>query len=210
MLSRQKGREEHACRAGPHGPYSLFANYEFEARRMELKTQDLIVLLKVAAHPPRRWTYAELSTALSMSASETHASVKRAVECGLAVSHGRDGWQPVRPALLEFLLHGVKYVWPAALGPVKRGVPTSIGAEPLASQVNVAPGDKPVWPHPHGTAKGPSISPLYRTAPDAALRDPDLYRLLALLDAVRCGRARERALAADMLSRELGGAHASE
>ncbi len=91
MLSRQKGREEHACRAGPHGPYSLFANYEFEARRMELKTQDLIVLLKVAAHPPRRWTYAELSTALSMSASETHASVKRAVECGLAVSHGRDG-----------------------------------------------------------------------------------------------------------------------
>ncbi len=42
---------------------------------MELKPQDLLVLLKVAAHPPQRWAYA----ALSMSASETHASVKRAV-----------------------------------------------------------------------------------------------------------------------------------
>jgi hypothetical protein len=45
---------------------------------MELKPQDLLVLLKVAAHPPQRWTYAVLGTALAMSASEVHASVKRA------------------------------------------------------------------------------------------------------------------------------------
>ncbi len=172
---------------------------------MELKPQDLLVLLKVAAHPPQRWTYAALGEALAMSASETHACVQRATAAGLAVSLGREGWQPVRPALLEFVLHGARYVWPAVSGPAKRGVPTAFGAEPLASLLNAAPGEAPVWAHAKGSAKGPTLSPLYRTAPQAALADPALHRLLALLDALRMGRARERALAADLLKTALGG-----
>lgn len=170
---------------------------------MELKPQDLLVLLKVAANPQQRWTYAALGEALSMSASETHACVKRALVAGLAVARGRGDWAPVRPALLEFALHGARYVWPAVAGPVKRGVLTSFGAEPLAGRISAAPGEAPVWAHPAGTARGPSLSPLYRTAPQAALADPALHRLLALLDALRAGRARERALAAELLPREL-------
>lgn len=170
---------------------------------MELKPQDLLVLLKVAAHPPRHWTYAALGEALAMSASETHASVKRAVASGLAVAPARGQWSPVRPALLEFILHGVRYIWPATAGPVKRGVPTAFGAEPLASQLTVAPGEAPVWAHPAGSAKGPTLSPLYRTAPHAALKDPALHRLLALLDALRTGRARERTLAIKLMEAEL-------
>ena len=148
---------------------------------MDLKPQDMLVLLKVAAHPLQRWTYATLGEALVMSASEAHASVKRAVAAGLAVAPARDEWSPVRPNLLEFSLHGVRYVWPATPGPVKRGVPTSFGVEPLASQLAAAPGEAPVWAHPAGSAKGPTLSPLYRTAPQAALIDPALHRLLALL-----------------------------
>lgn len=135
---------------------------------MELKPQDLLVLLKVAAHPPQRWTYASLGEALSMSASEVHACVRRAVASGLAVAPARGEWSPVRPNLLEFVLHGVRYVWPATLGPAKRGVPTSYGAEPLVGKITAAPGDTPVWAHPAGGAKGPTLSPLYRTAPHAA------------------------------------------
>ena len=171
---------------------------------MELKPQDLLVLFKVAAHPSQRWTYAALGDALSMSASEVHASVKRAVVSGLAIARGRGDWSPVRPALLEFALHGVRYVWPAVPGPVKRGVPTGFGAEPLASKITAASGEAPVWAHATGSAKGPSLSPIYRTAPQAALADPKLHRLLALQDALRAGRARERALAAQWLSKELG------
>lgn len=170
---------------------------------MELKPQDLLVLLKVAAHPAQRWTYAALGESLAMSASETHASVKRAVACGLAVAPSRGEWSPVRPNLLEFVLHGARYIWPATAGPVKRGVPTAFGAEPLASQLVAAPGEAPVWAHPEGKAKGPTLSPLYRTAPQAALADPALHRLLALLDALRTGRARERALAAKLMETEL-------
>lgn len=176
---------------------------------MDLKPQDLLVLLKVAAHSPRRWTYAALGEALSMSASETHASVKRALASGLAVAPARGEWLPVRPNLLEFALHGVRYVWPATLGPVKRGVPTAFGAEPLASHLAAPPGEAPVWAHPTGSARGPTLSPLYRTAPQAALADPALYRLLALLDALRVGRARERSLAATLMKTALMQADAS-
>lgn len=170
---------------------------------MELKPQDLLVLLKVAANPPRRWTYAALGEALAMSASETHASVKRAVASGLAVAPSRGEWSPVRPNLLEFVLHGVRYIWPATPGPIKRGVPTAFGAEPLASQLVAASGEAPVWAYAEGQAKGPTLSPIYRTAPQAALADLALHRLLALLDALRTGRARERSLAAQLMEAEL-------
>lgn len=170
---------------------------------MDLKPQDLLVLFKAAAHPQRRWTYAALGEALSMSASEVHASVKRAVTSGLAVMRGRGDWVPVLPALLEFAIHGVRYAYPAVAGPVKRGVPTAFGVEPLASRINSAAGEAPVWAYPAGAAKGPSLSPLYRTAPQAALADPALHRLLAMLDALRSGRARERELARTLLTEAL-------
>jgi hypothetical protein len=170
---------------------------------MELKPQDLLVLLKVAAHPGQRWTYAALGEALTLSASEVHACVKRAVASGLAVTRGRGDWAPVRPTLAEFAVHGVRYVWPAQPGPVKRGVPTSFGIEPLAGKISAGANEAPVWAHPAGKAKGPSLSPIYRSAPQAALIDPALHRLLALLDAIRAGRARERSLAIDLLTKEL-------
>lgn len=170
---------------------------------MELKPQDLLVLLKVAAQPRHHWTYASLGDALAMSASQVHTSVRRAVKGGLAVKRGRGDWSPVVPAILEFAVHGVRYVWPAELGPVKRGVPTSFGAPPLAGKISAAMDEAPVWPHPEGGAKGPTLAPLFRTAAQAALDDPQLHRLLALIDALRSGRARERRLAAELLKDEL-------
>ena len=56
---------------------------------MELKPQDLLVLLNVAAHPPQRWTSAALGESLFMSASAARACVKRAVASGLAVAPAR-------------------------------------------------------------------------------------------------------------------------
>jgi hypothetical protein len=91
---------------------------------------------------------------------------------------------------------------------VKRGVPTSFGALPLSAEITSAPGEAPVWPHPDGQVRGPSLSPLYRQVPEAALGDPALYELLALLDALRVGRSRERALAQRLLSERLSKSHA--
>ena len=41
--------------------------------------------------------------------------------------------------------------------------------------------------------------PLYAAAPATAARNPELYELLALVDAVRLGRARERTRAKQLL-----------
>jgi hypothetical protein len=53
----------------------------------------------------------------------------------------------------------------------------------------------PVWPWREGGTRGIALEPLYRTAPAAALRDPILYGLLALVDVIRDGRARGRKIA---------------
>lgn len=131
---------------------------------------------------------------LRVSPSEIHAAIKRLQQSRLL--HGPEMQEkPNLSALEEFLLHGVKYAFPAEHGPVTRGVPTSFAASPLKDQI--ASGDElpPVWPWRDGETRGIALEPLYRTAPAAALRDPILYELLALVDAIRDGRSRESKIA---------------
>ena len=61
----------------------------------------------------------------------------------------------------------------------------------------------PVWPYIKGNVQGLAFEPLYKYAPIAALRDPVLYEYLALVDALRDGRARERKLAEEIIVNRL-------
>jgi len=131
---------------------------------------------------------------LSISSSEVHAALKRLVLSRL-VSSDAGGNRPLLQAVEEFLVHGVKYAFPAKRGEVTRGVPTSYAAPPLNKQIEPGAELPPVWPFPEGQQRGVSLEPLYKTAPAAALRDPTLFEMLALIDALREGRARERKLA---------------
>lgn len=166
-----------------------------------LKPQDILVALRLATALEGERTFPRLAAALGMSASETHAAVRRAIASGLVDGATRS---VRKSSLLEFLLHGLRYVFPAEWKGVTRGVPTSYAAPPLLAQFSI--GDlPPVWPHPEGTSRGEGLVPLYRSVPSAALRDPEFYEWLALVDAVRSGRARERRMAADELERRLTG-----
>jgi hypothetical protein len=52
--------------------------------------------------------------------------------------------------------------------------------------------DEPVvWPDSSGDVRGESPAPLYKSAPNAVRRDPELYELLVIADALRAGRTRE-------------------
>jgi hypothetical protein len=96
--------------------------------------------------------------------------------------------------LAEFAVHGAKYAFAADRLPVAVGVPTSHSAPAFAGVF--APGsDDWVWPHPNGTARGQGLAPLHPSAPFAAMQDAKLYEMLALFDALRVGRARERGMA---------------
>ncbi|MEM8558815.1 MAG: hypothetical protein AAGG50_13435 [Bacteroidota bacterium] len=165
-----------------------------------LKPQDIVVLLKLVHHPSD-WTYSALAKSLGMSASEVHAAVERASSAMLFDKHRR---VVLKGNLLEFLEHGVKYAYPAQLGPISRGMATSLAASPLQATTSVLFGDDtPVWPAAHGRERGPEVTPLYKSVPEAASRDPQLYKLLALVDAIRVGRARERGQATKLLREAL-------
>ena len=51
--------------------------------------------------------------------------------------------------------------------------------------------------------RGEGLEPLYKSVPRAARADAQLYEWLALVDAVRAGRARERELAVKELRSRL-------
>ena len=105
-----------------------------------------------------------------------------------------------RRNLAEFALHGAKYAFAPERLPAGPGVPTSHSA-PAFAGVFAEGLDPLVWPDAHGTVRGEGLLPLHPCVPGAALRDPLLYELLALFDALRAGRARERGMAITRLQR---------
>lgn len=108
---------------------------------------------------------------------------------------------PVRPHhhnLAEFALHGAKYAFPSVRLPLAVGVPTSHSAPAFAGVF--APGSTDfVWPHPNGSVRGVGVEPLHPSVPFAAMQDAKLYEMLALFDALRVGKARERGMALERL-----------
>lgn len=158
-----------------------------------IKPQDIVVLLKILAAGNKRPSYAQLAVDLFMSPSEVHASIRRARAARLI--HGPElGDRVNAKSLEEFLVHGIKYAFPPEKGGMTRGVPTASAAEPLSHKMTQED-PVPVWPFEHGPKRGYAFLPLYKKAPQAALKDSKLYQLLALVDALRDGSARERELA---------------
>lgn len=167
---------------------------------MILKPQDVVILLKLIVRGPSPWSYGSLAQELVMSPSEVHGGLKRATAAKL--------YDPQRKVALiapleEFLFHGIKYAFPPDRGALTRGMPTSHAAPPLKALLSVSDEPPPVWPDPEGSTRGTLFSPLFQTVPKAAKCDAALYELLALVDALREGRARERELAEKLLREKL-------
>ncbi len=155
-----------------------------------------MLLLKLAVHPNSEWTYPSLAHDLAMSVSEVHTGLKRAERSGL---FSRELRRPLGGNLEEFILHGVRYAFPPQIGGITRGMPTA-GSHPVfLEEFPFSPEENYVWPHPDGQQRGMSLSPLFKSAPQAATNDPLLYTALALGDALRLGRKREM----DFARREL-------
>ena len=169
---------------------------------MALKPQDLLVVLKLWSGRDQDWTYPTLAEDLGMSMSEVHGAIRRAALSGL-LPEAKANARPLSGALQEFLVHGVKYAFPPERGELTRGIPTAHAAPPLEGLLAATTDPPPVWPHPKGKVRGTTFVPLYPAAPGAALADPGLYELLALVDAIRGGRARERNLAEKELEARL-------
>jgi hypothetical protein len=169
-----------------------------------MKAQDILIALKIQSLEDRKapWPQRFLAEETGVSLSEVNAACNRLAAVGLLFLGRRN---VARSALLEFLIHGLKYVFPVATGEVTRGMPTSYAAAPLKEQFAVAEDELvPVWPDAEGTVRGTAVEPLYKSVPMAAKKDQRLYEYLVLIDAIRGGRARERTKAIEILSERLG------
>jgi hypothetical protein len=154
-----------------------------------------MVLLRLTLDKEKTPSYATLADEVRLTASEVHASVNRAVLAQL-VRKDNDGKPHVLLEPLKlFLVHGVRYCFPPIRGEMTRGMPTGYAAPPLAGKILGVDEPPPVWPNKNGQVRGMTFQPLYPTAPEAAARNPKLYELLVLTDALRGGSARERFIA---------------
>jgi len=169
---------------------------------MMLKPQDILFLLKLVAMGEKSWSYNGLAVELGMSPSEVHAAAKRALAARLAVRQD-DKIRPNIRNLEEFLLHGLQYVFVPERSGLNRGMPTGYASAPMDAHFANVNEPPPVWPDPEGGVRGESFSPLYKSAPFAAKNDAKLYELLALIDGIRGGRAREKEIAKKELKKRL-------
>ena len=125
---------------------------------MAMKPQDIVVVFKLLTSG---WpgSFAALARDVGLSVSEAHAALLRAQQAGLVEPMGR---RPNKSAIAEFLIHGIRYVFPVSLGASSRGMPTSHAAPPLDKEFPAAvDGDMPVWPDQDGEHRG-YVPPLCR------------------------------------------------
>ena len=164
-----------------------------------MRPHDLIILCAVVLQKNDDWFMKDLAHQLNLSQSEISESLHRSMQVGLIDPEKR---LVQKLNLMEFLQHGLKYIFPAIPGTLDRGVPTAVSAEPLADKLNSS--YEYIWPVAGGELNGVSITPLYAKLPKACLEWKALYRVAALIDTLRLNQnAREIEIAIELLKREL-------
>lgn len=186
-----------------------------------MKSQDVVILLKLVSLIEQEelnllddadwisgreepFSVRGLGASLGISKTEVSASLNRSLKSGLAVKDQKSGrTKPNRRNLHEFIVHGLKFVFPARPGSMTRGIPTAFDAPMLESQLMSAGKDIYVWPYAKGKDRGQAVEPLFKSVPEAVENDERLYEFLALIDAIRLGKQRESNLAVERLKERL-------
>lgn len=164
-----------------------------------MRPQDIPILLKIIAKGNHLWQNKDLARELFISPSEISDSLNRSSMGGL-IEHEKKK-KVYRKSLIEFIEHGLHYVFPALPGTMVNGIYTAHShpfmQQHFSSELNY------VWPDPRGEVRGLSIEPLYKGQVKAVKEDETLYLMLALIDVIRVGRVREMELAMKELKKQI-------
>lgn len=164
-----------------------------------MRPQDIVILLKIIAKKEKSWQNKDLAAELFISPAEITESLNRSSMAGLIDSEKKK--KVYRQSLMEFVEHGLHYVFPALPGTMVNGIYTAHShpfmQKKFKSELNY------VWPDPRGKFRGLSIEPLYKQQVKAAIQDETLYLMLALLDVIRVGRVREMSFAVYELRKQI-------
>ncbi len=163
-----------------------------------MRPHDIAILLKIATKGNVSWMMKDLANELGISNGEVSESIHRSM---LARLIAQDKQTLMKMALLDFLEHGLPYVYPQQPGALVRGIVTAHSAPPLNE--HILSNEAYVWPYAEGDVRGQAIEPLHPNIPESCLKDPLFYALMALSDALRVGKAREKNLAIEALRERL-------
>lgn len=171
----------------------------FDYKYLNMKSQDVLILLKKLTIEGKNLSCRGLAVSLGISPSSVSESLERCKKAQLVDRYKK---KVNVLALQEFLVHGISYVFPVEAGRVGRGMPTHVSASPIQEHI-ASNAESFVWHYAKGTARGQQIEPLYPTVPEAAMRDEELYQLLVIVDTLRMGRAREKEIAVEELTKRI-------
>jgi hypothetical protein len=162
-----------------------------------MRPQDVIILLKIVSIGRRDWQNKDLAAQLYISTSEISESLYRSAHAGLIEANERK--TVFTQSLLEFLEHGLHYVFPANIGPVQNGMYTAHSHPQFQGRFKNE--IEYVWPDAKGKVRGLIVEPLYPKMVSSSLLDERLYKMAALVDIIRIGRVREWKFAVDELKK---------
>ena len=169
-------------------------------RQGTLRPQDVIIaigLLRWGKEIPQK----DLASKLLLSPAEIVKSLKR-----LEKSHLIDSSKKVdKTALLNFIKHGLRIAFPAQIGPMKKGIKTSLSHLGLQKQLKQKPEYAYVWETETGKHLGQSVTPLYPGLELLAKSDRDFYEILSSLEVVRLEDNKTSSKAVKYLSGTLRG-----
>ncbi|MBW2256988.1 MAG: hypothetical protein JRI25_20670 [Deltaproteobacteria bacterium] len=171
-----------------------------EVRIVVLQPIDIAVAFSAAYRRKRdgQWSPKIVRDDLNLPWSSLNLSLAR-LEGANVVRDGR-----VNRQALAAMLPALQYLVPAEPDRSRRvrGIATGVSA-PMFER-RILSREPLVWESENGDTEGVPIKPLHPRIPDAVIQDPERYSLLACLDAIRGGKAREFRIAGDKL-RELAG-----
>jgi len=164
-----------------------------------MRPQDIVVLLKIISIRDDNWRNIDIANAIGISPSEVSEALNRCKIAKLIDSKKR---KVNINSLIEFLVYGLKYVFPTEPGAIVKGIPTAHSASPIKEHISSG-NDIYVWPYAKGNSRGQAIEPLYKTLPKVVENDILFYELLTIIDTIRVGRVREIEIAIEELSKRL-------
>jgi hypothetical protein len=167
----------------------------------------IYVLAGALADNREALTLRDLAAELHVDHTLVHRALKRAERAGLYRASSK---QVNRANFEELMTHAGRFIAPARLGELTRGVPAAWAAEPISRIIHQSGQElPPVWPDAHGAVRGQALKPLHPAAVDASQHAPALAKLLSIVDSLRAGDVRVRKVAAEELHRTLTASHAA-
>jgi len=182
-------------------PFSEMENNEKggSMKKNSMRPQDIVILLKMISLRDKSISINEMSDLLNISISEISKAMERNSLAGLVSA---DKKHVNKLALREFLIYGLKYVFPAQIGGSTRGIATAHSAPPVNQYITEGK-ENFVWKYYKGTKRGNSIIPLYDKIPKIIENQKDLYEFLTIIDTFRVGKSREIEIAIQELDKRL-------